>query len=69
MLLTWKTEHRFGFKIGPGSAGLEVESFDGDVRLCCPGQVSKDDEEEERSCGGERRGQALKYARGSDPAR
>jgi hypothetical protein len=46
--LTGKTRHRFSFTIGSGSARLEVESFDGNIKLCRPGQVSKDDEEEEQ---------------------
>ncbi|HEX4573999.1 MAG TPA: DUF4097 family beta strand repeat-containing protein [Gemmatimonadales bacterium] len=40
--LTGKTKHRFSFTIGSGSARLELESFDGDIRLCRPGQVLKD---------------------------
>ena len=46
--LTGKTKHRFSFTIGAGSARLEVESFDGDIKLCRPGHVSKDHEEEEK---------------------
>jgi DUF4097 and DUF4098 domain-containing protein YvlB len=47
--LTGKTKHRFSFTIGSGSARLEVESFNGDIKICRPGQVSKNqhDEEEE----------------------
>jgi DUF4097 and DUF4098 domain-containing protein YvlB len=37
-----KTKHRFSFTIGSGSARLEVESFNGDIRLCRPGAVAKD---------------------------
>jgi hypothetical protein len=37
-----KTKHRFSFTIGSGSARLELESFDGDIRLCRPGALSKD---------------------------
>ncbi|HYT04070.1 MAG TPA: DUF4097 family beta strand repeat-containing protein [Gemmatimonadales bacterium] len=40
--LTGKTKHRFNFTIGSGSARLEVESFDGDIKLCRPGQLGKD---------------------------
>src|SRR6266566_28886 len=40
--LTGKTKHRFSFTIGSGSARLEVESFDGDIKLCRPGHVGKD---------------------------
>jgi len=43
-LTSSKTKHRFGFTIGSGSARLEVESFDGDIRLCRPGQLAKDKE-------------------------
>src|SRR4029077_2473116 len=48
-----KTKHRFDFTIGSGSAPIELESFNWDIRLCRPGQVSKgkhedhDDQEEE----------------------
>src|SRR5438105_4914039 len=37
-----KTKHRFSFTIGSGSARLELESFNGDIRLCRPGQLAKD---------------------------
>jgi len=40
--LTGKTKHRFSFTIGSGTARLELESFDGDIRLCRPGQLAKD---------------------------
>jgi DUF4097 and DUF4098 domain-containing protein YvlB len=40
--LTGKTKHRFSFTIGSGSARLELESFNGDIRLCRPGQLAKD---------------------------
>jgi DUF4097 and DUF4098 domain-containing protein YvlB len=40
--LIGKTKHRFNFTIGSGSARLELESFDGDIRLCRPGQLAKD---------------------------
>jgi hypothetical protein len=45
--LTGKTKHRFTFTIGSGSARLEVESFDGDIKICRPGQVSKNESEKE----------------------
>ena len=44
--LTKKTRHRFNFTIGSGSARLELESFDGDIRLCRPGQLMKDADKE-----------------------
>jgi Putative adhesin len=37
-----KTKHRFTLTIGSGSARLELESFNGDIRLCRPGQLAKD---------------------------
>ncbi len=40
--LTGKTKHRFSFTIGSGSARLELESFGGDIKICRPGQLSKD---------------------------
>jgi DUF4097 and DUF4098 domain-containing protein YvlB len=40
--LTGKTRHRFNFTLGSGSARLELESFGGDIRICPPGQLSKD---------------------------
>src|SRR5216117_2094998 len=40
--LTGKTKHRFNFTIGSGSARLELESFGGDIKICRPGQLSKD---------------------------
>ncbi len=40
--LTGKTKHRFSFTIGSASARLELESFNGDIRLCRPGQLAKD---------------------------
>lgn len=36
------TRKRFMFKIGTGSARLEVESFQGDIRLRRPGEVQRD---------------------------
>src|SRR5712691_6505407 len=39
---TGKTNHRFNFTIGSGSARLELESFGGDIKICRPGQLSKD---------------------------
>src|SRR6266705_427360 len=40
--LTGKTKHRFNFTLGSGSARLELESFGGDIKICRPGQLSKD---------------------------
>src|SRR6266566_4159108 len=40
--LTGKTKHRFSFTIGSGTARLELESFNGDIGLCRPGQLAKD---------------------------
>ncbi len=37
-----RTRHRFRFTIGSGSARLELESFDGDIKLCRPGALPKD---------------------------
>jgi hypothetical protein len=37
-----RTKHRFSFTIGSGSARLELESFNGDIRLCRPGAVVKE---------------------------
>src|SRR6266487_4667899 len=41
--LTGKTKHRFNFTIGSGSARLELESFGGDIKICRPGQLSKEE--------------------------
>jgi Putative adhesin len=46
--LNRKTKHRFDFTIGSGSARLEVESFNGDIKLCRPGAVLKDKEWKEK---------------------
>src|SRR3989449_11498177 len=40
--LTGKTNHRFNFTLGSGSARLELESFGGDIKICRPGQLLKD---------------------------
>ena len=40
--LTGRAKHRFSFTIGSGSARLEIESFNGDIRLCRPGRLAKD---------------------------
>src|SRR6266702_3655481 len=40
--LTGKTKHRFNFTIGSGRARLALESFGGDIKICRPGQLSKD---------------------------
>jgi DUF4097 and DUF4098 domain-containing protein YvlB len=37
------TRHRFTFAIGSGSARIELESFDGVITLCRPGQVHNPD--------------------------
>jgi DUF4097 and DUF4098 domain-containing protein YvlB len=37
--VTNTTKHRFAFTIGSGSARLEVETFNGDIKLCRPGQA------------------------------
>jgi hypothetical protein len=34
-----KTKHRFSFTLGSGSARLELESFDGSINMCRPGQI------------------------------
>ena len=41
--LTGKTKHRFSFTIGSGSARLELESFNGDIKLCRPGRLKKEE--------------------------
>jgi DUF4097 and DUF4098 domain-containing protein YvlB len=40
--LSRRTKHRFDFTIGSGSARLELESFNGDIKLCRPGTVMKE---------------------------
>ena len=40
-----KTKHRFTFTLGTGSARLELESFDGDIKLCRPGRIHDKDQE------------------------
>ncbi|HVH67535.1 MAG TPA: DUF4097 family beta strand repeat-containing protein [Gemmatimonadales bacterium] len=40
--LSHKTKHRFDFTIGSGSARLELESFNGDIKICRPGAVMRD---------------------------
>ena len=40
--LTGRTKHRFSFTLGSGSARLELKSFGGDIKICRPGQLSKD---------------------------
>ncbi len=37
-----KTKHRFDFTIGSGSARIELESFGGDIKICRPGELTKD---------------------------
>ena len=39
--LNRKSKHRFDLTIGAGGARLELESFNGDIHLCRPGQVMK----------------------------
>jgi DUF4097 and DUF4098 domain-containing protein YvlB len=43
--ITGKTKHRFTFTLGTGTARLELESFDGSIRLCRPGQIHEPNEE------------------------
>lgn len=40
------SKHRFSFVLGSGSARLELESFDGDITLCRPGQLPGRESEE-----------------------
>jgi DUF4097 and DUF4098 domain-containing protein YvlB len=40
-----KTKHRFTFTLGSGSARLELESFDGTIKLCRPGRIHEQNEE------------------------
>lgn len=42
--LTGRQKHRFNFTIGSGSARLELESFDGDIRICRPGAAHTKEE-------------------------
>lgn len=44
--LNRKSKHRFDLTIGSGSARLELESFNGDIHLCRPGQLAKHGEED-----------------------
>lgn len=39
--LTGQRGHRFNYTMGSGSARLELESFDGDIEICRPGEVSR----------------------------
>ncbi|HKW40730.1 MAG TPA: DUF4097 family beta strand repeat-containing protein [Gemmatimonadales bacterium] len=39
--LNRKSKHRFDFTIGSGSARLELESFNGDIKICRPGAVMR----------------------------
>jgi DUF4097 and DUF4098 domain-containing protein YvlB len=41
--VTSKGKHRFSFTIGSGKARLELETFDGDIRLRRPGQLAVPD--------------------------
>ena len=45
VLLKDKTKHRFSFTLGTGSARLELESFDGDIKICRPGRIHVKDQE------------------------
>ncbi|HTH64432.1 MAG TPA: DUF4097 family beta strand repeat-containing protein [Gemmatimonadales bacterium] len=45
LLLKDKTKHRFTFTLGTGSARLELESFDGSIKLCRPGMAHDKDKE------------------------
>jgi DUF4097 and DUF4098 domain-containing protein YvlB len=40
--LSHRTKHRFDFTIGSGSARLELESFNGDIKVCRPGTMMKE---------------------------
>ena len=40
-----RSKHRFTFTLGTGSARVELESFDGSIRLCRPGQTHGQNEE------------------------
>ena len=40
-----KQKHRFTFTLGTGSARVELESFDGSIKLCRPGQIHERNEE------------------------
>ncbi len=44
--ITETRKHRFTFTIGSGKARLELETFDGDVKLCRPGQVGTGSDDE-----------------------
>lgn len=39
-----KMKHRFSFTLGTGSARLELESFDGSIRMCRPGKIHEQEE-------------------------
>lgn len=40
--ITEQRKRRFSFTIGSGSARMELESFDGDIRLRRPGEARRD---------------------------
>ncbi|HSD31105.1 MAG TPA: DUF4097 family beta strand repeat-containing protein [Gemmatimonadales bacterium] len=40
-----KSKHRFTFTLGSGGARVELESFDGSIRLVRPGQIHQQNEE------------------------
>jgi DUF4097 and DUF4098 domain-containing protein YvlB len=48
--VTGTTKHRFGFTIGTGSARLELETFNGDIKLRRPGKLHvKDHDNDEEN--------------------
>jgi len=44
--VTGTTKHRFGFTIGTGSARLDLETFNGDIKLRRPGQLHQDEDKD-----------------------
>ncbi len=48
--VTGTTKHRFGFTIGTGSARLDLETFNGDIKLRRPGKLHvKDHDHDEEN--------------------
>jgi len=45
--ITESRKHRFSFTLGSGSARLELETFDGDIRLGRPGELSPGGQEQQ----------------------
>src|SRR6266853_629531 len=45
--VTGTTKHRFGFTIGSGSARLELETFNGDIKLRRPGKLHVKDHDKD----------------------